>query len=140
MSHLIEFNENFQIDRLKIIETSYWIASLRPTQPTIGSVVLSLKRSCKSLGEITAAEGSDLPTICHQLERLLVDSLGAEKFNYLALMMVDSQVHFHVIPRYLSQVDFNRKEYIDTAWPKPIDIFNLIDVDIDTLLEYLKKY
>ncbi len=138
MSDIIEFKEKFQVDSLKLVESSHWIVSLRPAQPTIGSVVLSLKRSCESLGSINAAEGSDFPIICHQLESLLTGALGAEKFNYLALMMVDSQVHFHVIPRYSSQVDFNRKEYIDTAWPKPIDIFNLIDVDIDSLLEYLK--
>lgn len=133
----LEFKEKFQVNRLKIIETEYWVVSLRPAQPTIGSVILSLKRSCPSLSQITSEEGAGFPLICAQIEKLLTEKFGADKFNYLALMMVDEQVHFHVIPRYSSSVFFNNEDYLDHEWPKPVDILKSKDVDIEGLLKYL---
>lgn len=137
MSELDAFHNKFKTSSLKIFETSHWLVSLRPTQPTIGSVILTLKRSCSSLSELTPEEGADFPLACEKIERLLRNRVEAVKFNYLALMMVDGQVHYHVIPRSNIPFVFNGQEYIDTAWPKPVDIFYSIDIEINALLEYL---
>jgi diadenosine tetraphosphate (Ap4A) HIT family hydrolase len=37
-------------------------------------------------------------------------------------MMVDPQVHFHVIPRYAASKDFAGTTWTDANWPKPPDI------------------
>ena len=45
-------------------------------------------------------------------------AFGAKKFNYLALMMYDPEVHFHVIPRYDVPVLFEGCEFVDPDWPE----------------------
>jgi diadenosine tetraphosphate (Ap4A) HIT family hydrolase len=37
--------------------------------------------------------------------------------NYLALMMVEYHVHYHVIPRYEGNRFFSDLEWIDNGWP-----------------------
>jgi len=44
------------------------------------------------------------------------------KINYLALMMVDPHVHFHVIPRYSEPRTFDGATWTDATWPKPPDV------------------
>ncbi len=45
-----------------------------------------------------------------------------QKINYLALMMVDPHVHFHVIPRYSGSREFAGSTFADATWPKPPDV------------------
>ena len=42
-----------------------------------------------------------------------------ERINYLMLMMVDPDVHVHVIPRYSSVRAFMGTDYRDAGWPGP---------------------
>ena len=42
-----------------------------------------------------------------------------EKINYLMLMMVDPDVHFHVLPRYQAPRTFGGATFPDTGWPGP---------------------
>jgi diadenosine tetraphosphate (Ap4A) HIT family hydrolase len=54
-------------------------------------------------------------------------------------MMVDNQVHYHVIPRYKNGLVFNGIEYLDKSYPKPVDIFETQDVDITVLQKYMSS-
>jgi len=45
--------------------------------------------------------------------------LGSTIINYLMLMMVDPDVHFHVIPRYASVRQHAGVQYADAGWPGP---------------------
>ena len=40
-------------------------------------------------------------------------------FHTIPLMMVDPDVHYHVIPRYPGSRSFKGLEYRDTGWPGP---------------------
>jgi glycerol-3-phosphate cytidylyltransferase len=40
------------------------------------------------------------------------------------LMMVDPEVHFHIIPRYESAIEFCEKIFTDTDWPRPPNLSN----------------
>lgn len=122
-----QFIEKFKLDQLTIKKVGSWIISLRPQQPTVGSLILTLNRYCEKLSEINFNEAQELESAFKEIERLLDVAFKPDKINYLALMMVDNQVHFHVIPRYEKKVHLNSNEYTDTEWPsapslKPLDI------------------
>lgn len=44
------------------------------------------------------------------------------KFNYLALMMIDPNPHFHAIPRYAAEVHVAAMAFADAAFPNPPDL------------------
>ena len=112
-----EFKLKFKTEELKIYESKYWIWSLRPVQATIGSGVLSLKRECPVLSELNQEEFSDLIDIIKVIERTLKKTFNYDIMNYLMLMMVDKQVHYHVIPRYERTIDFAGTAWKDSGWP-----------------------
>ncbi len=62
-----------------------------------------------------------------------------EKMNYLALMMLDSIVHFHVIPRYNNSRTFEEKSFHDLNWPNhPSDLDSGIS-DMATVKKIRKR-
>ena len=139
---MTEFKHKFKIEQYTIKEFNYWVISLRPIQVTLGSLVLSLKRNAMTFAEITTEEAAELSGIFKTVEVLLKNKLGAEKVNYLALMMVDHQVHYHIIPRYSKDVKFNNQMFSDVDWPVAPDISKSIviqDEEIEQLNEYLRS-
>jgi glycerol-3-phosphate cytidylyltransferase len=137
----IEFKNKFKVERLGILNFNYWVVSVRPKQPTIGSLVISLKRDCKHLNNLTEAETQELSKVFSDTEHLLKKAFSYDKINYLCLMMVDEHVHFHVIPRYEKQVEFNDQVYIDNDWPTSTVITSYIEepkIELK-ILEYLKQ-
>ena len=103
-------------------EYESWVVLLRPVQPTLGSLVLACREEVNSLGAVSAAAWSELAVATAELERVLRAAFDYQKINYLALMMVDPHVHFHVIPRYASSREFGGATCLDAAWPKPPDL------------------
>ena len=99
-----------------------WVALLRPVQPTLGSLVLACKEDATSLGMVSSAAYAELAKATADLERVLGMAFGYQKINYLALMMVDPHVHFHVIPRYAEEKAFEGATYRDATFPKPPDL------------------
>lgn len=137
-----KFIEKFRLEELSIINVGSWCVSLRPQQPTIGSMILSLRRPCKTMGELSPKEGMELTDAIQRIEKIFSDSFKPDKINYLALMMVDEHVHFHVIPRYSTSCEFLGKNFEDTDWPYPPQLSNAIDLEeteLKELLEYLKE-
>ncbi len=101
-----------------VAEAEHWVVLLRPEQVTAGCLVLACKEDVTSLGQITSAAGTELPGVVAAIETALSATYGPEKFNYLALMMVDPHVHFHVIPRYARAVEVAGSTIPDPGWPK----------------------
>jgi diadenosine tetraphosphate (Ap4A) HIT family hydrolase len=56
------------------------------------------------------------------LEAALKKAFRYDKLNYLMLMMVDPQVHFHVIPRYADVREFEGLSFRDAGWPGPPEL------------------
>ncbi len=98
-------------------EYENWIVLLRPAQVTIGSVVIANKSNATFLGEVTENDWSEFSQVSREVELALINTFGAEKFNYLALMMKDPNVHFHVVPRYSKAVVVGGQAYEDKDWP-----------------------
>ena len=47
----------------------------------------------------------------------LKKSFDYDVINYLMLMMFDKQVHYHVIPRYEKETEFNHESWVDENYP-----------------------
>lgn len=133
ISTMVSFNNKFKIKELKIYETDYWIWSLRPSQTTLGSGILSLKRECPTFGELDEEEYSDLNNIIKVIEKTLKKIFNYDIMNYLMLMMVDKQVHYHVIPRYEKEVIQFKKNWKDENWPGLPDL-SASTLDINDLV------
>lgn len=100
-----------------IKEYERWVVLLRPKQVTIGSLVIAAKSEATHLGELTKDEWAEFAQVSSDCEQLLTKTFGADKFNYLALMMKDPNVHFHFVPRYSKPVVLNGKEFSDVDFP-----------------------
>ncbi len=109
-----------------IREYEHWVVLLRPVQVTLGSVIIAAKSEARSFGALGAEEMAEWPGIVRAFESAVAKDFGAEKFNYLALMMVDPNPHFHAIPRYRKPVDFRGQSFTDENFPKPpsLDVAN----------------
>lgn len=101
-----------------IKEYTHWVVLFRDKQVTIGSVIIMSKQLEKqSLGDVSAEAWAEFGRVTKETESLITATFGAEKFNYLALMMIDPEVHFHVIPRYSTAVEFEGMTFVDPDWP-----------------------
>ncbi len=135
------FIDKFKLNELTIKNVGNWIISLRPQQPTIGSIILTLNRKCETLSEITEDESRQLSTVFSEIEKIYKSTFKPDKINYLALMMFDNQVHFHVIPRYGKTVFFDNQEFVDNKWPGPpsLESIEIDSVKIFKILELFKS-
>lgn len=111
-----------------LAEYEYWVVLLRPKQVTAGSLVLACKEAATCFSEVSVAAYAELAQVTKGLEGALKRSVEYEKINYLALMMVDKEVHFHVLPRYNGIRRVVGVTFTDVAWPKPINITNVTEM------------
>jgi len=112
-----EFRAKFRVAEFLILETEFWAWSVRPTQPTLGSGIIALKRFAPRFSEVTAEEMSDLAGLVSRAESSIGRCFRHRIMNYLMLMMVDHQVHFHALPRYDGARDFAGRRWVDAGWP-----------------------
>jgi diadenosine tetraphosphate (Ap4A) HIT family hydrolase len=119
-----------------------WIVLVRPKQVTLGSVVIAAAHPATSFAELPPLHFTTLGNVMGRVETALKTLFHCDKVNYLALMMVDPHVHFHVIPRYAQAATFTEHSFPDTFWPKPPDVTQALDVSPETfkmLTEALKN-
>ncbi|WP_416463543.1 HIT family protein [Sphingomonas sp. VDB2] len=105
-----------------IAEFDHWVVLLRPTQPTLGSLVLAAKSDATAFGDLPAEAHAELKTATATIEAALTRAVGYAKINYLMLMMVDPHVHFHVIPRYEGTRSGGGLTVADAGWPGQPDL------------------
>lgn len=103
----------------RIAQTAHWTVLLRPKQPTLGSLVLVCRDDAKAFSAISAGAFAELQRVIKGVEAMLGNVVRYERINYLMLMMVDPDVHFHVIPRYAAQREFSGQVFADAGWPGP---------------------
>lgn len=102
-----------------VAETEYWLVLARPQQPTYGALVLVCKEEAKAFSELSVAAFADMKRAVDGIEALLRHTVAYERINYLMLMMVDPDVHFHVIPRYQGEREYAGRAFVDAGWPGP---------------------
>ena len=108
-----------------ISEYAHWAVLLRPGQVTLGSLVLICKEPASAFSRISAAAFAELQSVTGHIEGVLGRTFSYDRINYLMLMMVDPDVHFHVIPRYAEARVFSEQLFTDHGWPGPPDLATL---------------
>jgi diadenosine tetraphosphate (Ap4A) HIT family hydrolase len=122
---------NFGFPRTKVAETSSWLILVRPKQPTFGSLVLICKESVETFSQLSPAAFADLKVATDGIERMLDQVVAYEKINYLMLMMVDKDVHFHVIPRYEGTREHDGQVFTDAGWPAAPALGQAVELDMN---------
>ena len=100
-------------------ELDHWLILLRPAQVTLGSLVLAAKSDATAYHQLPREAFTEQADAVALIERALAAFCDFERINYLMLMMVDPNVHFHVIPRYSWPRSWNGREFPDAGWPGP---------------------
>ena len=131
----------FGFPETAIAEYEAWVVLVRPKQITLGSLVLACREDATAFAEISPAAFSELAQAVADVETNLRREVNYVRINYLMLMMVDPNVHFHVLPRYEGSRTLNGIEYPDSSWPGPPARGNTADLspsDMDSLIIHLR--
>jgi diadenosine tetraphosphate (Ap4A) HIT family hydrolase len=119
---------SFGYPETQIAETASWRVLVRPKQPTFGALVMICKDDAKAFSDISAAAFADLQIVVKRVESMLGAAVNYQKINYLMLMMVDPDVHFHVIPRYEGERTHEGVCFRDAGWPGPPALGEAVDL------------
>jgi diadenosine tetraphosphate (Ap4A) HIT family hydrolase len=125
-----------------VVEYDYWVVLLRPQQATLGALVLICKEDADALSAVSVEAFTELKEITTCIESGLKGCYNYDKINYLMLMMVDPDVHFHVLPRYSVSRFIDQTEFTDPNWPGPPDLGkanNVSDRVMQQIRETLKE-
>jgi len=125
--------EKFGFPATLVREFKYWVVLLRPAQVTLGSLVLAAKSDATAYSALPADAFAEQAEAVRAIEAALRQFTAYERINYLMLMMVDPNVHFHVIPRYSEPRRWNRIEFPDAGWPGPPRLDVAIKIDGEML-------
>lgn len=109
--------KTFGYPATELKEYAHWVVLLRPKQITLGTVVIANKSGALHLGELSSEEWAEFSEVVSDVERVQRELFDAKKFNFLALMMKDPNVHFHAVPRYDTDVTFEGQVFHDPDWP-----------------------
>ena len=114
--------ERFGYPVTLIRELEHWLVLLRPAQVTLGSLVLAAKGDAAAYSALPREAFAEQADAVRGIERGLAAFVQYERINYLMLMMVDPNVHFHVIPRYSAPRQWNGVDFPDAGWPGPPEL------------------
>ena len=134
--------KKFQYPESCIKEFQQWVVLLRPQQVTLGALILICREDATAFSQISPEAFSELPGIIQEIETNISRAFAYNKINYLMLMMVDPEVHFHVIPRYDAPKTFFQQQFRDQGWPGPPDLKNPNEISRQAhheLLAHLKN-
>ena len=119
----------FGYPKTLVAEYDFWVVLMRPRQATLGALILAHKGQATSFSRIEAGAFQQLKKITGDIESSLSKTVGFKKLNYLMLMMVDPQVHFHVLPRHDADRIFEGTIFRDSGWPGPPDLSYAPELD-----------
>jgi len=103
-------------------EYKNWLLLCRQQQVTLGSLVLIAKEEVTAFSALSAESFSELNIVIKDIEKTLKRKFNYDKINYLMLMMIDPEVHFHVLPRYADKQEFEGRTFVDQGWPMAPDL------------------
>src|SRR5690348_12484313 len=131
--------EKFGYPATLLAEFEHWVVLLRPAQVTLGSLVLAAKSEAEAYHELPRDAFAEQADAVGAIEAVLADFCAYERINYLMLMMVDPNVHFHVIPRYSEARRWNGSDFPDAGWPGPPRLELAIKLDDEAIAELVKE-
>ena len=110
-------------------EFEHWVVLLRPAQVTLGSLVLAAKSDATAYSDLPREAFAEQAEAVRSIETALAAFSRYERINYLMLMMVDPNVHFHVFPRYSGSRSLAGIDIADQGWPGPPDLQSAVALD-----------
>jgi len=131
-----KFHENL------IYEYQNWYLILREEQLTFASMVLIEKKFKDRISDLSINSFIELKKIFNDIEKKIKPEIKYQKINYLYLMMVDKEVHMHIIPRYNKKILFENISFQDFGWPYPpkLDKNNTVSKKIKKkIIKLIKK-
>jgi diadenosine tetraphosphate (Ap4A) HIT family hydrolase len=123
----------------RVAQTGCWTVLLRPRQPTLGSLVLVCREPVRAFADVSAQGFAEMRQLIGLIEATLREVVVYERINYLMLMMVDPDVHMHVIPRYQATRSFAGVEFPDAGWPGPPVLDAAVSLDEATAAALLAR-
>ena len=114
-------------------EFEHWLVLLRQAKVTLGSLVLAAKSDATAFAGLPREAFTEQAEAVVAIERALSGFVAYERINYLMLMMVDPNVHFHVIPRYSEPRSWGGIEFPDAGWPGPPRLDSAVKPNPDLL-------
>src|SRR4029078_2308536 len=121
--------EKFDYPATLLAELDHWVILLRREQVTLGSLILAAKSDAVRYSELPPEAFTEQGEAVRRIERALAAFVAFEKINYLMLMMVDSNPHSHVIPRYSELRRWKGIEFADEGWPRAPRLDSAIILD-----------
>jgi len=103
-----------------IAEKTYWIIFLAPSQRYLGTCVIAIKRHCSALSELKKEEWMEFSRIVREMEFVLDGIFKPTLFNWSCFKNAayrvknpNPEVHWHLIPRYDREVEFEGIKFKD---------------------------
>lgn len=140
--HLNATMRKFGAPQTILRQYQHWSVLLRPAQATLGALVLAAHEPAQAFSELSQASFTELHEITQHIESALAKAFQNDKLNYLMLMMVDPDVHFHVIPRYAQPRQFGNMEFVDAGWPSMPNLGQINKTDAMTnqlIMEHIQS-
>lgn len=134
------FMKKFRPDELCIKEFENWIIVLRRKQTTLGDSVILLRREVPDISNMNAKEAAEFPSVVKWYEDICRKKFGAEKFNYIVMMMHDNYVHYHAFPRYNKKVNYFDINWEDEGDKNVLDNFGLSQISDEKTLFKIRDY
>jgi len=131
--------EKFGYPSTLVREFENWLALLRPAQVTLGSLVLAAKSAATAYSDLSREAFAEQADAVAAIEQALYRFTAYERINYLMLMMVDPNVHFHVIPRYSEPRHWEGLEFPDAGWPGPPQLSSAVALTSRQIAELTAK-
>src|SRR5690606_17068126 len=110
----------FDLDNNLIKEYKHWMLLVRKKNVKLGSCVAILKRDAFPLSEVTPEEMKEYTVLTKEVELAIKKAFDSHLVHHLALMFIDKQIHFHIIPRYTEVVEFAGMNWEDDNSPDPL--------------------
>ena len=124
-------------------ELDHWVILLRPAQVTLGSLILAAKSECTAYSDLPDGAFAEQAVAVRSIEKALRAFCDFERINYLMLMMVDPNVHFHILPRYSGVREWQDIQFEDQGWPGLPQlklVVELSPIQITALLNQVKRH
>lgn len=124
-------------------EFEHWVVLLRPAQATLGSLILAAKSDATAFSDLPDEAFAEQAVAVRSIETALRSFCDYERINYLMLMLVDPNVHFHVIPRFSEVREWEDIKFPDAGWPGPPQLKLVVELEgtqMKALRNQLKRY
>ena len=131
--------EKFGYPATLLREFDHWLVLLRPAQVTLGSLVLAAKSDATAYHQLPRPAFTEQADAIALIETVLANFCDYQRINYLMLMMVDPNVHFHVIPRYSTARAWRGVDIPDAGWPGPPQLGSAVALTPDQIAELAQE-